>query len=266
MKRAVLLLAFILSVVLLNGKVAYAQSLDLVGQFTGTDESSRAVNEGTEVISVQASTARAALTNSQTGTISILDLSEPTAPTLAGLFDLGLGPDDGITSVAFHPTDDYFIVAILTRGAETGRAEIRSASTGAVLNTLTTGSEPDAVAIDKQGRRAIVSNEGESFLFDAGTGTFSSPEGSVTIIDLRHGPAVATAMTVALPDATGTPGMVEAGHNRFFERGVDLDGDGDVADEFEDGEGGFDEDLNGVIEDRDFLAGYIIFIYPIYLL
>lgn len=251
MRRIILTISISLSIILLQGNLAQAQVLDLVGQFDS------GIGEGTEVISVQGSTARAALTNSETGTVSILDLDDPEEPVLADVFDLGLGSGEGITSVAFHPSDDYFIVAILTRGAETGRVELRSASTGAVLNTLTTGSEPDAVAIDKQGRRAVVSNEAESFSFNAATGEFSSPDGSVTMIDLRNGAAAATATTVALPDATGTPGMVTGADRRFLERGVDLNGDGEVADEFEDGEGGFDYNGNGVIEDLDFLAGTI---------
>lgn len=241
-----------LALILASGSPVLAEpGLDLVGHWDS------GIGEGTEVISVQGATARAALTNSAEGTITILDLSDPAAPAMAAVFDLGLGSGEGITSVAFHPEDDYFIVAIETEFAATGRVELRSASTGAVLNVLATGSEPDAVAIDRQGRRAVISDEGESFIFNAVTGEFSSPDGSVTIVDLRNGAAAATATIVALPDATGTPGMVSGADKRFLERGVDLDGDGDVADEFEDGEGGFDEDGDGVIEDRKFLAGYI---------
>ena len=251
MKKVILSLFIALSALLLSGKVAFTQTLNPVGMFDS------GVGEGTEVISVQASTARAALTNSATGTISILDLSDPADPVLAAVYNLNLGSGEGVTSVAFHPTGDYFIVAIEVESAvHNGRAEIRSASTGAIINTLATGSEPDAVAIDKQGRRAVVSNEGESFDLNA-DGEFFSPPGSVTIIDLRDGPAAATVTHVALPDATGTPGMVNEADNRFLERGVDLNGDGEIADEFEDGEGGFDENGNGVIEDIDFLAGTI---------
>lgn len=250
----IVLISLVLSAVLLispNGKEAHAQTLALVGQFdSGT-------GEGTEVISVQTATARAALTNSATGTISILDISNPAAPTLDGIFDLGLASGEGITSVAFHPTDNYFIVAVETEGANTGRVELRSAGNGRVINVLATGSEPDAVAIDRQGRRAVVSDEGESFSFNAATREFDSPVGSVTVIDLRGGARTATATLIPLPDATGTPGMVAAADRRFLERGVDINGDGEVADEFDNGEGGFDYNGNGVIEDLDFLAGFI---------
>ena len=220
----------------------HAQVLDLVGQFDS------GIGEGTEVISVQGSTARMALTNSETGTISILDLSDPAAPTLIGAaFDIGLVPGEGINGVAFHPTEDYFIVAIQVTGAATGRAELRSASTGALLNTLTTGSEPDAVAIDKQGRRAVVSDEGESFTLNTTTGEFESPAGSVTMIDLRNGAAAATATIVALPDATGTPGMVAAADNRFLEREVDVNGNGVIDEDPVDFNGDGDTDDTVVV-------------------
>lgn len=253
MKKTILIIAFGLSINALPDRAAQAQTLNLVGQFDS------GVGEGTEVISVQGSTGRMALTNSQTGTISILDLSDPPAPTLIGAaFDLGLVSGEGINGVAFHPTEDYFAVAIQVTGAETGRVELRSASTGALLNTLTTGSEPDAIAIDKQGRRAVVSDEGETFTLNA-AGEFVSPDGSVTVIDLRDGAVAATATTIALPDATGTAGMVSSADNRFLERGVDLNGDGDIADEFddEDGTGGFDFNGNGQIDNLDFVAGTI---------
>ncbi|UCH74917.1 MAG: hypothetical protein JSU82_03425 [Rhodospirillales bacterium] len=232
--------------------------LDLVGSWDS------GVGAGTEVISVQKSSARAAVTNSETGSVTILDLSDPATPVSAGVFDLGLVSGEGVTSVAFHPKDDYFIVAIEIEGVfADGRVEIRSASTGAVLNTLTVGSEPDAVVIDREGEYAVVSNEGESFALDPETGEFFSPPGSVTVIDLDDGPEDATTMHIVLPDATGTPGMVNASDpgrtsdERLLERAVDLNGDGEIADEFEDGVGGYDWNNNGVIEDLDFVAGTI---------
>jgi WD40 repeat protein len=236
---------------LASGSPAPADArLDLVGIWDSR------TGEGTEVISVQGSTARAALTNSEEGTVSILDLSDPANPTLIGTpFDLGVGKGEGVNGVAFHPTEDYFAVAIQVTGADNGRVELRSATTGTVLNTLTTGSEPDAVAIDKQGRRAVVSDEGETFKLV--NGELVSAPGSVTVIDLRDGAAAATSTIIALPDATGTPGMVSGADRRFLEREVDMNGDGDIADEFEDSEGGFDENGNGVIEDRDFFVGTI---------
>lgn len=253
MKKIILTLGLVfLSPILLQQTAQAQATIDLVGLWdSGT-------GEGTEVISLQGDTARAALTNSAEGTISILDLSDPANPALVGApFSLGLGSGEGITSVAFHPTADYFIVAIEVESATVnGRVEIRSASTGAIIKILATGSEPDAVAIDRQGRRAVVSNEGESFGLNA-DGEFFSPPGSVTIVDLRDGPAAATATHVSLPDATGTLGMVSGADKRFLERGVDLNGDGEIADEFEDGEGGYDENGNGVIEDLDFVAGTI---------
>ena len=242
-----------LALILASGSAALADpGLNLVGRWDS------GIGEGTEVISVQGETARAALTNSAAGTITILDLNNPAAPATAAVFDLGLGSGEGITSVAFHPEDNYFIVAIEVEGTtRNGRVEIRDAGDGTLLKVLPVGSEPDAVVIDRKGEFAVVSNEGESFAFNSATREFSSPAGSVTIVDLGNGPEDATATQVALTDATGTPGMVRGDHDRLLERGVDLNGDGEIAGEFEDGVGGYDENNSGAIEDRDFLAGYI---------
>jgi DNA-binding beta-propeller fold protein YncE len=225
--------------------------LNLVGHWdSGTDE-------GTEVISVQGENARAALTNSATGTITILDLSEPAAPTAALVVDLGLASGEGATSVAFHPDEDYFLVAIEIEGTTAnGRIEIRDADDGGLLKVLPAGSEPDAVVIDRHGRYAVVSNEAESFSFDPVTEQFDSPDGSVTIVDLRQGPDDATATLVPLADATGIAGFVNASDparpsdERFLERGVDLNGDGVI-----------DEDPVDINRDGDtddtFVVGYI---------
>ncbi len=223
------------------------------------------VGAGTEVISVQQSSARAAVTNSETGTVTILDLrDDPTAPAALAVHDLRLKAGEGATSVAFHPQDDYFIVVIEVEGTKRkGRIELRNASSGHLLKILPAGSEPDAVVIDAAGEFAVVSNEGESFSLNRGTMEFDSPPGSVTIVDLRGGAHRARVKQVALPDATGTPGMVNAtdvdrpSDERLLERAVDLNGDGEIADEFEDGVGGYDWNNNGIIEDLDFVAGTI---------
>ncbi len=248
-----------LALIMASGSSALADaSLNLVGHWDS------GVGEGTEVISVQSESARAAVTNSAEGTVTILDLSVPATPTAVSIVRLGLGPDEGVTSVAFHPEEDYFIVVIEADGTtRNGRIEIREADDGELLRVLPAGSEPDAVAFDRFGRYAVVANEAESFSFDAVTREFDSPDGSVTVVDLREGPENATATLVPLTSADGVPGFVNftdparALDERFLERGVDLNGDGQIADEFEDGVGGFDEDGNRIIEDRKFLAGYI---------
>jgi len=227
-----------LALAAVSGPPALADaSLTLVGQWDS------GIGEGTEVVSVQDKSARAAVTNAAEGTVTILDLSNPAVPTVARIVDLGLRSGEGVTSVAFHPTEDYFVVTIETDGEAdnscttddepNSRIEIRDASTGAVLKCLQSGSEPDAVAISEQGQYAVVSNEGESFTFNAATGGFDSPDGSVTVVDLRYGPARATAAQVALPDATGTVGMVTGADNRFLEREVDLNGDGVIDEDTE---------------------------------
>lgn len=217
------------------------------------------VGEGTEVVSAQADSARVALTNSETGTITILDLDDPAEPEAELIVDLGLGDNEGVTSVAFHPDDDYFLVTIEVEGTtENGRIEIYDADDGELLNVLAAGSEPDAVAIDRRGRFAVVSNEAESFSFDPVSRQFDSPAGSVTIVDLRDGPEAATARLVALTDASAEVGFVNSsslaraasGDKRLLEREVDLDGNGVI-------DAPADLNNDGDMTDEDVLIGWI---------
>jgi DNA-binding beta-propeller fold protein YncE len=180
---------------------------------------------GTEILSVQAATRRAVLCNSVTGQVELLDLADPAAPASFAVFSLGLAPGEEATSVAFHPEADYFAVTIIAAGAaDPGRVELRRASTGLLLQALPAGVGPDSVVIDPTGRRAVVADEAERFVFSAGV--FSSPAGSVTVLDLRNGPGAATAVTIPLPDLSGVPGFTAPADQRFVERAVDWNGNG----------------------------------------
>ena len=58
-------------------------------------------------------------------------------------FKLGLCKGEELTSVAFHLTLDLF-AAVIDAGNKPGRLEIRSASTGALIDRVVVGFGPDA--------------------------------------------------------------------------------------------------------------------------
>jgi len=180
---------------------------------------------GTEIISIQACTRRAVVANSIAGAIDLLDLNVPGAPESFTTFSLGLAPGEELTSVAFHPEEDYFAVSIIAADPlAPGRVELRRASTGALLKSVPTGVGPDSVVIDPTGRRAVVADEAERFVYSGGV--FFTAPGSVTIVDLRNGAEAATAATLRLPDLTGLRGVTSAADLRFMERLVDWNGNG----------------------------------------
>lgn len=184
---------------------------------------------GAEIVSVQAGTARAVLLDADDGEVDLLDLAEPTAPKRTARHALALQPGEQATSIAFHPREDWFLVAVQGSGVwTTGRVEARDARTGARLGSYPCGVGPDSVVFDATGRRAAVACEGEGYQFDAATRTFHSPAGSISVLDFAAGLAQATSTTLTLPGFDGVPGVVVESDGRFLERSVDWNGNGRI--------------------------------------
>lgn len=240
MKRG---LAFLLALPLLAECTSSKPKLLSIGTYVST------TGIGTEIISIQSSTRRAALLNSVKGRVELLSLKNPEVPTLIFTLSLGLLAGEELTSVSFHPTQDYFAAAIKAADPTApGRVELRSASTGAPIQSVFVGIGPDGVAIDPTGQRAVVADEAEAFVYSPSTKSFESPPGTISIIDLRQGPSQAHATTLPLADQTGVYGFVEAKHERFLERDVDWNGNG-VIDQTADFDG------NDTIEDKSVVVG-----------
>ncbi len=205
------------------------------------------VKKGTEIISIQAASKRAAVSNSKQARVDMISLAVPEQPRIINTFRLELAAGETLTSVALHPDDDYFLIAIKAgQPLARGHVELRSASDGTLIKRLAVGVGPDAVIIDKPGHTALIPNEAEGFVYDKATGAFTSPAGSISLIDLRNGPQQASASEVMLGDLTGTPGMVSAADGRMLERAVDWNGDGKIASE----DAGLDFDNDGRIDDK----------------
>jgi len=100
-------------------------------------------DKGTEIIGVQQTTLRAVLSNFETGEVDVLDVSQPQHINRKARFELKLCKGEELTSVAFHPTLDLF-AAVVDAGNKPGRLEIRSASTGLLIDRVIVGFGPDA--------------------------------------------------------------------------------------------------------------------------
>lgn len=145
-----------------------------------------------EIVTYDAASQRAFVINAASGEVDVLDLSDPTNPTLAFTIDVSdLGADansvatrGGIVAVAVEAsvrTDPGFVAFYDTDGTR--------------LSVVAAGALPDAVTFSPDGRWVLVANEGEpadDFATD--------PEGSVTIIDLAGGAASLTEADVRTAD------------------------------------------------------------------
>lgn len=163
-------------------------------------------DNGAEIIAVRDN--YAVLTNSGDGSVDILDLSN--LPTIQWLKRVKSADLTGVTSVAIHPTQDYFIAvagaAAPRKAPVTGLAVVIQLSTGAVLTKASVGIQPDSIAIAPNGTYAVVANEAEGFAEGDDGG-----DGSLSLINLTaFNPITPTALSVtqiALPSQVGVTGF-----------------------------------------------------------
>ena len=146
--------------------------LSLIGNYrTGVFDEGAA-----EIVAHDPKTQRLFFVNAADSSIDILDINDPTNPTLVG--SIALTPyGDQANSVAFH----HGVLAAAMQ------AEVRTDpgsvvffdSAGNFLNSVQVGALPDMLTFTPDGKKVLVANEGEpsdDYLTD--------PEGSVSIIDV----------------------------------------------------------------------------------
>ena len=205
-------------------------------------------DKGTEIVSVQQSTLRAVLSNFATGEIDVLDASQPQHLQRKARFTLTLSKGEELTSVAFHPTLDVF-AAVIDAANRPGRLEIRSASTGILMDRVVVGFGPDAVVFSEDGNLALIANEGEDFLFEPSSKQFFTPEGSISIVRLSKSGHIVSHKNLELANAINYEGFVISKGGRFMEREIDWNGDGIISKTM-------DFDGNGKIEKKKIMLGH----------
>ncbi|MFZ1398742.1 MAG: choice-of-anchor I family protein [Candidatus Promineifilaceae bacterium] len=171
-----LVLAILASTALVTaGRSEPAIHLEAIGHY-----SSGIFAEGAaEIVAFDAGSERLFVINANDGVVDVLDLSDPTNPTLINSIDL---PEfsGGINSVAVHK-GLVVVAAQNEEKTEPGQAVFLDID-GNLLKAVTVGALPDMVTFSPNGRYVLVANEGEpndDYTID--------PEGSVSIINLRKG-------------------------------------------------------------------------------
>jgi len=153
---------------------------------------------GSEITAYDPATQRLFVVNSGSGTVDVVDIAEPSAPTKVGQLEA-----PGANSVAVHDG----LVAVAEEAddkTDPGTVAFHDAATLVEVGRVTVGALPDMVTFTRSGDRAVVANEGEPEGYCDGQ---VDPEGSVSVIDLRRGPAAAT---VATADFHAWDGQEEA--------------------------------------------------------
>lgn len=168
-------------------------SLQKIGAYAGAGAAAA------EITAYDHVSQRLFVVNGALGTVDVLDLRVPSAPTLVSSISVReFG--SGANSVAAHDG----IVAIAIEGpvkTAQGTVAFYRATTLALISSARVGALPDMVTFTPDGQTVLVANEGEpdpSYQLD--------PEGSVGIIDVRD----VTRPTVRLADFTAWNGQEDA--------------------------------------------------------
>jgi hypothetical protein len=145
-----------------------------------------------EIVAYDSDSGRLFVVNAQDASIDILDLSDPTDPTLISTIDVSsygavansAAAHDGVVAVAIENSvkQNNGVVAFFSTG-------------GTHLATVTVGALPDMLTFTPNGDYVLVANEGEpnaAYTVD--------PNGTVSIIDVRDGAASVTQSDVTTLD------------------------------------------------------------------
>ncbi|PZD71856.1 Trifunctional nucleotide phosphoesterase proteinYfkN [Acaryochloris thomasi RCC1774] len=185
-----------------------AIELNQIGTFaTGVFDESAA-----EIVAFDSVSQRLFVVNGDSNGIDVLDLSDPTRPTLIDAIDVSLsgGPNsvavaNGVVAVALEDVT----------ATETGTVAFFDAADLSLLNVVGVGVLPDAVTFTPNGTRLVVANEGEPVGDDDDLLTFD-PEGSISIIDLTEGVEGATVATADFSAFNGRENDLRGDGVRIF--------------------------------------------------
>ncbi len=167
-------------------------TLEKIGGFNRNSDGSTTAGAA-EITAYDAASRRLFVVNGANGSVDVVNLANPTQPTLIGTLDItGLGA--GVNSVAVH--SGLVAVAIEANPKTSpGTVAFFNTATLARLHTVTVGALPDMLVFTPDGNTVLVANEGEPNSY--GQPDSVDPEGSVSVIRLTRTGATAVTSTVA---------------------------------------------------------------------
>jgi 2',3'-cyclic-nucleotide 2'-phosphodiesterase/3'-nucleotidase/5'-nucleotidase len=200
MKRLFLLLFFVTIVAV---PVVAQEGLTLTVLSTYSHGS---FDEGaSEIAAYDPTTHTVYVVNGDSETIDMLDLSDPTAPTLKGQIDVtevGASPN----SVAVY--NDIVAVAIEADPVQDAGMVGFYSTDGTLISSVTVGALPDMVTFTPDGTKVLTADEGEPSSDYA-----TDPVGSISIIDISGGVEAATVTTVSFEGIEMDPAVRIYGPN-----------------------------------------------------
>ena len=168
--------------------VASGVHLNVIGRFEAGS-----FDEGaSEIVAYDPDSEQLFVVNSQLAVIDVVDISDPTTPTLTTSIDV-TPYGGGANSVAVH--DGVVAVAVQASVKQDPGMAVFFSTDGTFLSSVTAGALPDMITFSPNGDWVLVANEGEP------NDDYSvDPEGSVTVIDVSSGAASLTQSDVRTAD------------------------------------------------------------------
>lgn len=184
---------------------------------------------GAEIPAFCPITDRVFVVNAGPGTVDVINLSDPTSPTLITSIDCSQYANAGApNSVAVH---NGVLAIAIENGTKTDSGVVVFFSTSETvfdtstdLNVVTVGALPDMVAFTPDGNFALVANEGEpkdDYTID--------PEGSISVINLSGGVAGAAVSEATFTGFNSQKAALIAAGVRIFGPESSVDEPDDIA-------------------------------------
>jgi len=147
----------------------------------GTYETGLFDGSAAEIAAFDKKSEKLFVTNADANTLDVLDISDPTNPSLVNTINL-VPYGDGVNSVAAKK--GLVAVAVEADPKQDPGKVVFFDSDGNYLHDVTVGALPDMVTFTNNGKKVLVANEGEPDNYCTGN---NDPEGSISIIDLKKG-------------------------------------------------------------------------------
>ena len=182
-KRILLAAAILAACTGAHAKKDKAVSLEVLGTY----ESGIFDDSAAEIVGHDPASQQLFVINGGNKTVDILDISDPTSPTLTDTIDVSedLEQSGGVNSVDVR--DGVVAVAVEHDNKQMPGWVAFYATDGTYLNSVGAGALPDMLTFTRNGSYVLVANEGEP------NDTYTvDPEGSVSIVDIRNGVMNAT--------------------------------------------------------------------------
>ena len=159
-----------------------------------------------EIVTHDPNSQRLFVVNSNSATVDILDIANPSNPTKTAAIDVSAF-GAGVNSV--DVANGIVATAVENQNPQVPGSVVFFDTEGNVLNSVTVGSLPDMVTFTPDGNKVVVANEGEP-----NEDYTNDPEGSVSIIDVSNGVSDLTQANVSTASFAPFNNQAEALRNR----------------------------------------------------